>query len=172
MEYILSSVFVQTLIKHGFGTALLALAAFALVAVAAYYAKARIDLMRQEAQTAAEERLLERKRQDDEIRKRDEERARLVDLLEKQSADIVAQMRERDKLLGNHLAHAEASNEKLVVTLSEIGGAMRETATDLRALREDGARRSAEAHEDMAKVQERLTAIEVMSSLRKPGAST
>lgn len=172
MEYILSSVFVQTLLRYGFGTALLALAIFALVAVAAYYAKARIDLMRQEAVNAADDRRLERQRQDDEIRKRDEERARLIGLLEKQSADIVQQMKERDKLLGNHLAHAEASNEKLIVTLSEVGSTMRETATDLRALREDGARRSAEAHEDMAQVATRLTAIEVLSGLRKPGAST
>lgn len=56
MEYILSSVFGQTAARYGLHAALIAVAFFAIVAVVVYYAKARIDASRLDAQGRAAER--------------------------------------------------------------------------------------------------------------------
>ena len=56
MEYILSSVFGQTAARYGLRAGLVVLVLFAVVAVVAYYAKARIDASRLDAQGRAAER--------------------------------------------------------------------------------------------------------------------
>lgn len=147
MEYILSSVFLQTLIKHGLSKALAAIGSFALVAVLGYYAKARIDLMRDEAKAAADERARR-------LAAYEAERSRLFGMIEARDQDIKEQMQARDKMLGNHLAHDEASHDKLAETLTKVQANLEAATKSLNDHRdEEGAR--------AGKVYDKLNALEV-----------
>ena len=157
-SYTISNVFLQVLARYGLIAAGLAVSFFVCLAVLAYYLKVRIELMRQEQADAQQLRL-----QDNQTR--EAERQRLMGILDTQAKSIVLANADTQKLLSNHLAHDEASRERLAEVLTKTQGAMEHIADDLSTHREEEGRRAKEGHEDMEKVNNRLTGIEARSGL-------
>jgi hypothetical protein len=113
VEYILSLVFGQALARGGLAAAVLVLVVFALVAIAAYAAKAKVDSWRQEAATALSERQAREQKDMREISAREGERQALI-------AEIRAGREQQFKFMENHLAHDRQEREELGKVLSGI----------------------------------------------------
>lgn len=161
MEYILSSVFGQASSRGGPLLGLLVVLAFAGIVLLAYYLKTRIDLMRQEAGAAEAERARAAGERAQETAKRDAERREVLAMLEKQNGQIQAQVAETQKMLGNHLAHDEASRERLIETLGKMGAAMDTLADDLKAHRTEESARAKDVYEKLGSIAVGIAGIKL-----------
>lgn len=113
MEYILSAIFGQTLQRNGPVTALIVLVAFAVVAIAAYAAKAKVDSWRGEAATASSERATREQAALRESSAREQERQALI-------SEIRASREQQFKFMESDLAHDREEREALANVLSGI----------------------------------------------------
>jgi hypothetical protein len=74
-----------------------------------------------------------------------------------------------DRLMSDHFAHLEndqKDRERLTEVMAKVEGALTAIERNQNAMRDEGARRSAEIHEDLESIHTRLTAIEVKTGLR------
>lgn len=165
MEYIFSAVFGQTLQKSGPLAALLVLAAFAIVAVAAYAAKAKVDGWRAEAATAAQERLERAAQAAREAGAREQERNALIN-------EIRAGREQNFKLMENHLAHDRQEREDLVKVLTSIHEESRGHLEILRGMQASTEALRTESSEGRGKLHERLNLLAVdVARVGKSGTS-
>ncbi|MES2155452.1 MAG: hypothetical protein V4510_09990 [bacterium] len=160
MEYILSAVFGQTLQRSGPVTALLALAAFAAVVIAAYAAKAKVDGWRTEATNARSDAASAASERARETAAREQERQALIN-------EIRAAREQTFKLMENHLAHDRQEREDLSKVLSSIHEENRAHVETLRSLQITLEANRTASSEGRTKIHERLNDLAVQLAGKK-----
>lgn len=144
LEYALSGIFGQTVGRYGPGLAIVALLAFCIIGLAAYFLKTKIDLMRQGVLTADAERARDHA-------EKVQERSYLL----KQVDEAQAQTH---TFMTNHLEHDRAEREALAKVLTETSCTLKAIADDLAGHRHEESERTGkvlakldEMHLDFAK---------------------
>ncbi len=140
-SYTISGVFAQTMAKYGLFAALMAVCIIALIAVAAYYAKNRIDIMRAESAS------------------RDGERMALISALDearKQNMLIVT----------NHLAHDSEERQanmsfmaKLEAKEDATVGVINQLAESVKKSADDSYNRAKAVYEQLSKLNSGLEVL-------------
>lgn len=138
MEYILSSVFGQTAARYGPVMALVAVIAFAVIALMAYYVKTKIELMRQETTARESERLAE-------VQARERERQALV-------GELAATRAQQHTFMTNHLEHDRQGREEVIKAMQEQVLTLRTMSDDLKSHRTEESARSAQFHEKLNEI--------------------
>lgn len=157
MEYILSNVFGQTASRYGPVMALGAVLLFGAIALAAYYLKTKIDLMRQDALAREGERVRE-------LESRERER-------QAQLAEMAAARNQLQQFMGNHLEHDRQERENHARLLNEITLAQKEHVIALRTISEDINAHRQEERDRASKVFDRLENLRVqIAEARGPHA--
>lgn len=152
MEYILSAVFGQTLQRSGLSAAILVLGLFALVAIAVYAAKAKVDGWRQEGAAATAERAVREQERQRELVAREQERQALI-------GEIRASREQTFKLMENHLAHDKQEREELARVMSAFHEESRANVEILRGLQAAVEVTRSENSDGRGKLHERLNQL-------------
>lgn len=139
------------MLKTNFGWILGGGTVSALVGVMAYSLRARVDIWRMTKQanisvTSTPIAVMERA-----IQARD----KMLEVANQKLYDFVEQ----------HAKNDQDKQERLIAVLTEMKAAMVDLARDQRDMREEAARRSAQNHEDLGRVKERLSRIEIKVGL-------
>lgn len=154
MEYIFSSVFGRTAEKYGLVAGILVLAIFASIAVLAYYAKAKIDLMRGETLQAQQERMQE-------LQSRDRERLAMIGELNTARQGVKEMQEKLYTLMTNHLEHDRDERSSLVQHLTEISARDAEQVQTMRVIADDIKLHREEENMRAGKMYEKMNLLEV-----------
>lgn len=138
MEYILSSIFGQTAARYGPIMAIMAVIAFAVIALIAYYVKTKIELMRQETTARESERLTE-------VQARERERQALV-------SELGITRERQNVLMTNHLKHDKLEREEIIKAMQENILTLRAISDDLKSHRTEEAARAGQFHEKLNEI--------------------
>ena len=144
-SYTISGVFAQTMAKYGLFAALAAVCIIALVAVAAYYAKKRIDIMGAESSS------------------RDQERASLI-------SELSEARKQNMLIISNHLAHDTEERKANLAFMAKLEakedatvGVINQLAESVKKSADDSYNRAKAVYEQLAKLN---SGIEVLKDRR------
>jgi hypothetical protein len=161
--YMLTGIFGRVLGQHGLVVACLAIAFLAVIVVAVpvaiYFAKTKLDLVRQDQVAVQAERGRTEQRLDEERKALVAEVSAARHMVEDQQAKLYT-------FMTNHLEHDRQEREALGLVLTETREAMRAMSQDLRGHREEESGRAGQFHEELRDIS---TQIQVLAA-RVPGA--
>ena len=146
--YQLGSVFAQAAARHGIFAALLTVAVFCALALAAYYLKTRIDLMRERRSEEREKAQLEAQARVAELASEERDRQAAA---QARAAELAEDARERQALidelkdsraqihsfLTNHLEHLRIEREAHASNLGELAANLHEHVNTLKVISHD-----------------------------------